>query len=113
MKTIKNPKEHRIKEKATCVIVSRLPREEGAEFKTAAIRLYTVNNAHKTEELPIMQYEFSNIEKVRLVGLNTSYYLEGNDIIINDLEEVYILVEGTKITLKGYQHLVESRNLKK
>ena len=49
-------------------------------------------------------------EKIRIRRLNTSYYLEGNDIVINDLEELYITKEGNKIIIKGYQFEVESRN---
>ncbi|MFA5797914.1 MAG: hypothetical protein WC916_07840 [Candidatus Woesearchaeota archaeon] len=109
MKVIQNPKENIIKQKTTSVLISRTPAADGAEFKTAIIRFYTVNNPHKTTEFPTLTYEFSNIEKVRIMGLNVSYYLEGNDIVINDLEEIYITHEGIKILLKGYQHLVEKR----
>ena len=71
-----------------------------------------MNNPHLNNVFPVKTYEFSNIEKVRIKGLNLSYYLEGNDLIINDLEELYIIQEGTLLVLKGYQFEVERRKTK-
>lgn len=110
METIQDPKETVFKLEAKSALVGRLPRKEGDKFKTAVIRLFTVNNPHKTTEFPTKTFEFSNTEKIRIRRLNTSYYLEGNDIVINDLEELYITKEGNKIIIKGYQFEVESRN---
>ena len=112
MKTITNPKQHEIQIKATCAIVSRKPAFKTDEFKTASIGLYNINNPHKNNSFPTTIYEFTNIEKVRIKGLNVSYYLEGNDIIINDLEELKIINEGQFLILKGYQFEVERRKKK-
>jgi hypothetical protein len=112
MKTILNPKQHTIQVKTTCAIVSRKPEKNDSEFKTACIGLYDMNNPHKSNNFPNVVYEFSNIEKVRIKGLNVSYYLEGNDIIINDLEELMIIKEGTFLVLKGYQFELERRKKK-
>lgn len=109
MKIIRNPKDSKIKIDATCAIVSRKPQEKDDEFKTAVIGLYNENNPHMKGLFPFVTYEFTNIEKIRLKGLNISYYLEGNDLIINDLEELMILKEGTFLVLKGYQFEVERR----
>jgi hypothetical protein len=109
MKTIVNPKASELQIKTTCVIVSRKPAVNNSEFKTAVIGLYTENNPHKNNKFPTQEYEFTNIEKVRIKGLNISYYLEGNDIIINDLEELMIIKQGTFLVLKGYQFEVERR----
>ena len=109
MKIIRNPKEYQIKIDATCAIVSRKPELKDDEFKTAVIGLYKENNPHKKGLFPFITYEFTNIEKIRLKGLNISYYLEGNDLIINDLEELMILNEKTFLVLKGYQFEVERR----
>lgn len=106
-----NPKDKLIKLAAKSVLVSRLPKGEKAdEFKTAILRLYDVNNPHKKNVFPKMTYTFTNTEKVRIRRLNVSYYLEGNDIVINDLEELYIIHEDEKLVLKGYQTEVEHRN---
>ena len=109
METIQDPKEKTFKLSTKSALVGRLPRKEGNKFKTAVIRLFDVNNPHKTTEFPTKTYEFSNIEKIRIRRLNTSYYLEGNDIVINDLEELYITKENSKIVIKGYQFELENR----
>ena len=110
LKVIKNPKDKELKLKATCAIIGRKPKESDKdEFKTAFVSLYDQNNAHKTGAFQTKMYEFTNIEKIRFKGLNVSYYLEGNDIIINDLEELFVIKEGPLIILKGYQFEVERR----
>ena len=109
MKTIINPKEQEVQVKTTCAIVSRKPALNKNENKTAVIGLYDVNNPHMQNKFPYLTYEFTNIEKVRIKGLNVSYYLEGNDIIINDLEELMIIHEKNFLVLKGYQFEIERR----
>ena len=109
MDVVRNPEQKEIKETIKSVLIGRLPRKEGAKFKTAVVRLYNVNNPHKTTEFPVKTFEFDNTEKIRIRRLNVSYYLEGNDIVINDLEEIYILREDNKLIVKGYQIEVEKR----
>ena len=109
MKTISDPKYKEIQIKTTCAIISRKPKDDHNDYKTAVIGLYDTNNPHKKDIYPKVIYEFSNIEKVRLKGLNISYYLEGNDLIINDLEELFIIHEGTMLIVKGYQFELEKR----
>ncbi|KYK26077.1 hypothetical protein AYK26_01365 [Euryarchaeota archaeon SM23-78] len=107
---IKNPKQKRIKIATKSVLIGRLDREKkGDHFKTAIIRLFEVNNPHKKNVFPTKIYKFTNVEKVRIRKLNVSYYLEGNDIVVNDLEELYMIREGSKLTLKAYQFEVEKR----
>src|SRR5512141_934547 len=99
---IVNPPEQTIKVTTKSVLISRLPAGKNDDFKTAVIRLFETNNPHKKEDVfPTKVYRFTNIEKVRIMRLNVSYYLEGNDIVINDLEELYIKHEGTKIVLRA------------
>ena len=109
MDVIRNPNDKVIKVATKSALIGRLPRKEGAKFKTAVIRLYNVNNPHKTTEFPVKTYEFDNTEKIRLRRLNVSYYLEGNDLVVNDLEEIYITHEKNKLVIKGYQLEVEKR----
>ena len=109
MDVIRNPPEKEIKISAKSALIGRLPRKEGDKFKTAVIRLFDVNNPHKTTEFPTKTYEFDNTEKIRIRRLNVSYYLEGNDTVINDLEEIFIQHDGNKIVVKGYQIEVEKR----
>ena len=102
--------------KTKSVMLSRKPRaNEDDEFKTALIALYKVNNPHKTGEVPTEVLEFTNMEKVRIRDLSASYYLEGNDLVINDLKSIDLGVdeENHKIVLRAEQEKVESRSGKK
>lgn len=109
MEVIRDPKEKELKIATKSVLIGRLPREEGAKFKTAVVRLFDVNNPHKTIEFPKRTYEFTDTEKLRIRRLNVSYYLEGNDLVINDLDEIFISHEGNKLVIRGYQKEVEKR----
>jgi len=109
MDIIKDPKERLIKVPTTSVLISRSKTMEGKEYRSAIIKLFNINNPHKTQEFPFLTYEFTEIEKVRIRKMNVSYYLEGNDVVINDLEELYIIHEENKIILKGYQFELEKR----
>ncbi|MFC1752749.1 hypothetical protein ACFL96_05070 [Thermoproteota archaeon] len=96
-------KDGEVKENVRCVMIGRLPRGEGDQFKTAAFRFYDKNDGHKTDEFPKKTLEYPNIEKIRIRRMNVYYYLEGNDIIVNDLEEVRIIKKGNMILVRGYQ----------
>ncbi|MBN2458951.1 hypothetical protein JXB28_01590 [Candidatus Woesearchaeota archaeon] len=111
---IKDPEENIIKIACRSVLISSSARERPDEHKTAVLRIFTINNPHKNHDVfPTHIFRFTNIEKVRIRRLNVSNYLEGPDIVVNDLEELYIIREGSKLTLKGYQIEVEIRDRKK
>jgi hypothetical protein len=99
--------------KTTSAMISRKKREVDSDddYMIGIIRLFDVNNPHKTKKMPTRVLEYKNIEKIRIRNLNVSYYLEGNDIIINDIIELYVLVNHTKhkIVLRAYQKAVEER----
>lgn len=99
----------------TSAMISRKEREEGSDddYMIGVIRLFDVNNPHKTMSMPKKTLEFKNIEKFRIRNLNVSYYLEGNDIIMNDLIEIYIRVNHAKhkIFIRAYQKAVEERGV--
>ncbi|MCX6707488.1 MAG: hypothetical protein NT001_05110 [Candidatus Woesearchaeota archaeon] len=100
------------KYKAKSAMLSRKPRtNESDEFKTAVIALFEVNNPHKTGDEPTRILEFPNMEKVRVRNMNLSFYLEGNDMVINDLKSITIEIDedARKIVLKAEQEQVESR----
>ena len=89
-----------MKYKTKSILVTRMPRKGDSEFKTASIKLFKVNDPHKTTELPTKMLEYDNIEKILLKNLNIDYYLEGNDIIINNLQEIDIEKKGSVIEIK-------------
>jgi hypothetical protein len=108
---IKNPQEHKMVIKTKSVLISRIHKEnEGDEYKIAVLRFYEENNPHKLQMFPTKVIKYTNNEKVRIMGLNVSYYLEGNDIVVNDLEELEIEHEGNAVYLKGKQNHIERRN---
>jgi hypothetical protein len=112
IKEIKDPEEKIIKIATSSVLISRDESEKGdSQFRTAVLRLFKVNNPHKKKNVfPTHVFRFTNIEKVRVRRLNVSYYLEGPDIVVNDLEELYLIQEDHKLVIKGYQFEVEHRN---
>lgn len=83
---------------AKSVIIGRKPREEGNQFKTAFVKLFNCLDPIYTEEFPQDELDFPNIEKVEL-NSHIAYYLEGNDIVLNNLQSVEISQEGNTLTI--------------
>jgi hypothetical protein len=109
---IKNPKQKKLTISTKSVLISRMTKESEKDvFKTATLKFFKVNNPHLTQEFPTKVIIFTNTEKIRLMDLNVSYYLEGNDIVVNDLEELEICQEdGSRLYLAGKQKKIERRN---
>ena len=92
--------------KTKSVIISRKPGKDEESLKTAFIGLFNENNPHLKGKAPKEVIEIPEIEKVRIRELrNVSYYLMGNDIVINNLEELTITQNGNILTLTGKQDL--------
>ena len=94
--------------KVKSVVVSRKPgkdKDEGGLW-TAFIGLFDENNPHLKAKVPIEVINIQEVEKVRIRELrNISYYLMGNDIVINNLEELIIINKNNIVTLTGKQNL--------
>ena len=86
-----------------CVIVSRKPREGDNEFKTVSLALFDENDAHKLGIPPKKSIDFPNIETAHIVGLNVSYYSEGNDLLINNLISLSIEEQSESLIIAGNQ----------
>jgi hypothetical protein len=112
IKEMTDPKDKVIKVETTSVLIGTETCKIGSEVcDTVVLRLFKVNNPHKKNNVfPTHVIRFSNMDKVRIRRLNVSYYLAGPHIVINDLEELYIIQEDRKLVLKGYQYEVEHRN---
>jgi len=92
--------------KVKSITISRKPGKDKDGFKTAFIGLFNENNPHLKAKEPFEVLEIPDIEKVRLHDLrNVSYYLIGNDIIINNLVELNIDTKDNIVTLTGEQEL--------
>jgi hypothetical protein len=114
MNVYTNPKEKHIRIKTTSVLISSKKYDKYSshhdDHPTLVIKLFDVNNPHKIPNIfPTAVYEFTNTEKVRIRRLNVSYYLDGEHIVINDIEELYIIHENNKVILKAYQFELERR----
>ncbi|HLC52394.1 MAG TPA: hypothetical protein VJI98_04080 [Candidatus Nanoarchaeia archaeon] len=93
--------------KAKSVVISRKPGKDKDGFKTAFIGLFKENNPHLKGKIPFEVIEVKDTEKVRIRELrNISYYLMGNDIVINNLELVNIdKSEKNIVVVTGKQNL--------
>lgn len=112
IKEITDPKENIIKIPTASVLIGAETCKVGSEIcGTVVLRLFKVNNPHKKNNVfPTHVIRFNDMEKVRVRRLNVSYYLAGPHIVINDLEELYLIREDHKLVIKGYQLEVEHRN---
>ncbi len=91
---------------AKSITISRKPRKHEDGFKTAFIGLFTENNPHLKAKVPFEVLEIPDVEKIRIHELrNVSYYLMGNDIVINNLNEVTLSKDNNIITITGRQDL--------
>jgi hypothetical protein len=86
--------------KAKSVVFGRKPRRDGDDFKSAFFKLYDILDPLGQERFPIEELDFSNIEKVELRGENLDYFLEGNDLVIDNISEVIITQDGTKLLIQ-------------
>ena len=92
--------------KAKSITISRKPGKDKEGLKSAFIGLFDENNPHLKGRTPFDVLEIHEVEKVRIKELkNISYYLLGNDIVINDLTEVKLVKEGNIVTVTGVQEL--------
>jgi len=92
----------------TCksVTISRKPGKDRDGYWTAFLGLFDENNPHLKGHVPFEVLEFKEIEKVRINELkNISYYLMGNDIVINDLVKLHLDVKDHIVTLTGKQEM--------
>jgi len=95
--------------KVKSITVSRKPAKNKDLFKTAFIGLFQENNPHLSAKIPFEVIELLEVEKIRFHELrNISFYLLGNDIVINNLEHITIKKEGDIVTLTGKQDLPEA-----
>ncbi|MFA6461406.1 MAG: hypothetical protein WCV90_04000 [Candidatus Woesearchaeota archaeon] len=94
--------------KVKSVVISRKPGKDKDGLWTAFLGIFNDNNPHLTAKAPLKVLEYPEIEKVRIRELrNISYYLMGNDIVINNLVELVIDVDKKThvLTLMGVQDL--------
>jgi len=94
--------------KVKSITISRKPGADKDGFWTAFIGLFDSNNPHLEAKIPIKVLDIKQVEKIRIHDLrNISYYLMGNDVVINDLTELNVDYKDDILTLTGKQALEE------
>lgn len=90
--------------KAKSITISRKPGKDREKFWIAFIGLFNENNPHLKCKIPFEVLDIEDVEKVRIFDLrNISFYLMGNDIVINDLTEVSLKKDGNVLVITGKQ----------
>jgi hypothetical protein len=91
---------------AKSITISKKPGGSDDRFRTAFIGLFDENNPHLIAKPPFEVLEVKDVEKVRIRDLrNISFYLVGNDLVINDLIEVHFDIADNVVTISGKQDL--------
>ena len=85
-------------------IIGRKKREnERDEAYPCFISLFDINNPHTSGKVPVTILDFPLVHKVVIRGLDVNYLLEGNDIVVNNLEYIDVRVEEGHIHITGKQ----------
>ncbi|MGM5483492.1 MAG: hypothetical protein ACQER9_01085 [Nanobdellota archaeon] len=86
-----------------CVVFGRKPRKAEGQYKTAFFKIYKEVNPLKNNNgdvFPDKELDFPDTEKVEIRNFDVDYYLEGNDLVIDDIKAIDIEQEGNIISLK-------------
>jgi hypothetical protein len=67
------------------------------------ISLFDVHNPHTSGEVPKQILDFPHTHKVIIKGLEVNYLLGGNDLVIDNLQEIELVVDNGHIYLTGKQ----------
>jgi DNA primase large subunit len=90
---------------AKSVVIGRKPQADKEKW-SAFISLFMDNNPHLKAKIPFEVLEYKNIDKVRINNLhNISFYLQGSDVVVNDLTQVNIVVKKGIVTITGKQDI--------
>jgi len=88
--------------KAKSVVFGRKPRSEGNEFKTAFFKIYLEESPMSSEVMssfPVNEIDFPNVEFILIKDCDVHYYLEGNDIVIDNISSINIEQEENSLIL--------------
>ncbi len=86
------------------VIIGRMKREnKDDDVYPCFVSLFDINNPHKTAEVPQKKFEYEGMHKIIIKGLDFNYLLAGNDIVINDLENIELKDDKPHLYISGKQ----------
>ena len=91
--------------KTSSVLIARKKRKDKEDFnhRPCLIGLFDENDPHLNAEGPKDVIEFARIHKVVISGLNVDYLLPGNDIVINNLDEIQVREQDNCVFVSGKQ----------
>lgn len=93
-----------LKHKTKSVLIARKKRvNENDINRPCFVSLFEKNDPHLNTEGPTKVIEFDQKHKVLIKGLDVHYLLPGNDIVINNLEEVDVIEDGEIVHVTGRQ----------
>jgi hypothetical protein len=94
-----------MKYKTKSLIIGRMKRKNDSdeEYPCFIGLFYKINDPHKSGQAPDQRLQYEQVHKIMIHGLDIKYLPMGNDLVINDLEEIDVTVEGPHITLTGKQ----------
>ena len=84
---------------AKSAIIGRMPRVGNNEFKTLFVKIFAITKPQMTGAFTEEELHFENCEKVVFDKCMPVYYLEGNDLILDDIDELEIIENGNVVTL--------------
>ncbi|MFH1439283.1 MAG: hypothetical protein ABIG89_01875 [Candidatus Woesearchaeota archaeon] len=95
-----------MKYKAKSIIIGRKKRLDEEDTKHPFfISLFDMNDPHKSGQAPKQIIDFPLIDRVDLKGLDVSYLLGGNDIVVNNLESIEVDTDDNfRVYIKGKQN---------
>lgn len=91
-----------MKYEALSIIIGRKKRLDKEDINYPCfISLYDINNPHTSGEVPKEILDYPKIHKVVIKGFDVNYLLPGNDLVVNNISELDISVEGEHIFITG------------
>lgn len=90
--------------KVKSVIIGRMKRKSKDETTYPCfISLFQIHEPHRSGQAPDKILDYEHVRKVFIKNLDVNYQLAGNDLILDNLEELSIEEDGEVITIKGRQ----------
>lgn len=79
----------KIKTKSVLIGKKKKDKDYDGIERPCFISLFDINDPHLSKEVPKKRYDFEDgIHKIIIKGLKIDYLLAGNDIVINNLDEI-------------------------
>lgn len=78
------------------IIIGKMGKRDEEGKSPVFVHLFSINNPHKTDQVPDEFLEFEAIQKVVIKGLDLTYLIGGSDLLVNDLEYIECELEEGK-----------------